>query len=443
MSNSAENENEKERDEDIKKAALEYHSVGRKGKIEVVPTKPCLTQWDLSLAYSPGVAEPCMEIYRDPDLVYEYTNKGNLVGVVSNGTAVLGLGKIGALAGKPVMEGKSVLFKRFAGIDAFDIELNTEDPDEIIKTVKYLEPTFGGINLEDIKAPECFYIEDELRKQTDIPVFHDDQHGTAIISGAGLLNACELVGKDISELRMTFNGAGASAIACAEFFIQLGAKRDNITMCDSRGVIYKGREAGMNPQKEKFAVDTSARTLQEAMKGADVFVGLSEGGMVTQEMVKSMADKPIIFAMANPDPEISYPDAKAARKDVIMATGRSDYPNQVNNVLGFPFIFRGALDVRAKAINEEMKVAAAYSLAALAKTGADENVAKAYGKKHFEFGPDYIVPSPFDPRVLVWESVAVAQAAMHTGASRIRIDIEEYRESLSRKVEEKLKRWSA
>ncbi len=445
MSNSAENENEneKERDEDIKKAALEYHSVGRKGKIEVVPTKPCLTQWDLSLAYSPGVAEPCMEIYRDPDLAYEYTNKGNLVGVVSNGTAVLGLGKIGALAGKPVMEGKSVLFKRFAGIDAFDIELNTEDPDEIIKTVKYLEPTFGGINLEDIKAPECFYIEDELRKQTDIPIFHDDQHGTAIISGAGLLNACELVGKDISELVMAFNGAGASAIACAEFFIQLGAKRDNIIMCDSRGVIYKGREAGMNPQKEKFAVDTSARTLQDAMKGADVFVGLSEGGMVTQEMVKTMADKPIIFAMANPDPEISYPEAKAARKDVIMATGRSDYPNQVNNVLGFPFIFRGALDVRAKAINEEMKVAAAYSLAALAKTGADENVAKAYGKKHFEFGPDYIVPSPFDPRVLVWESVAVAQAAMHTGASRIRIDIEEYRESLSRKVDEKLKRWSA
>ncbi len=444
MSNSAENENEneKERDKDIKHAALEYHRVGRKGKIEVVPTKPCLTQWDLSLAYSPGVAEPCMEIYRDPDLAYEYTNKGNLVGVVSNGTAVLGLGKIGALAGKPVMEGKSVLFKRFAGIDAFDIELNTEDPDEIIKTVKYLEPTFGGINLEDIKAPECFYIEDELRKQTDIPVFHDDQHGTAIISGAGLLNACELVGKDLSELRMTFNGAGASAIACAEFFILLGAKRENIIMCDSRGVIYKDRGAGMNPQKERFAVDTSARTLEDAMKGADAFVGLSEGGMVTQAMVKSMADKPIIFAMANPDPEISYPDAKAARKDVIMATGRSDYPNQVNNVLGFPFIFRGALDVRAKAINEEMKVAAAHSLADLAKTGADENVAKAYGKKNFEFGPEYIVPSPFDPRVLVWESVAVAETAMSTGASRIQIDIEEYRESLSRKVDEKLKRWS-
>jgi len=431
-----------DKEKEMKQAALDYHSVGRKGKLEVVPTKPCLTQWDLSLAYSPGVAEPCMEIYRDPHLAYEYTNKGNLVGVITNGTAVLGLGKIGALAGKPVMEGKSVLFKRFAGIDAFDIELNTDDPEEIIKTVKYLEPTFGGINLEDIKAPECFYIEDELRKQMDIPVFHDDQHGTAIISGAGLLNACELVKKEISELRMTFNGAGASAIACAEFFIHLGAKRDNMMMCDSRGVIYKGREANMNPQKEKFAVDTNARTLEDAMKGADVFVGLSTGGAVTKEMVKSMADRPIIFAMANPDPEISYPDAKAARKDVIMATGRSDYPNQVNNVLGFPFIFRGALDVRAKAINEEMKVAAAYSLAKLAKKGADESVAKAYGKKRFDFGPEYIVPSPFDPSVLVWESVAVAEAAMHTGASRIKIDIEEYREQLNRKVEEKLKRWS-
>lgn len=431
-----------DKEKEMKQAALDYHSVGRKGKLEVVPTKPCLTQWDLSLAYSPGVAEPCMEIYRDPHLAYEYTNKGNLVGVITNGTAVLGLGKIGALAGKPVMEGKSVLFKRFAGIDAFDIELNTDDPEEIIKTVKYLEPTFGGINLEDIKAPECFHIEDELRKQMDIPVFHDDQHGTAIISGAGLLNACELVKKEISELRMTFNGAGASAIACAEFFIHLGAKRDNMIMCDSRGVIYKGREANMNPQKEKFAVDTNARTLEDAMKGADVFVGLSTGGAVTKEMVKSMADKPIIFAMANPDPEISYPDAKSARKDLIMATGRSDYPNQVNNVLGFPFIFRGALDVRAKAINEEMKVAAAYSLAKLAKKGADESVAKAYGKKRFDFGPEYIVPSPFDPSVLVWESVAVAEAAMHTGASRIKIDIEEYREQLNRKVEEKLKRWS-
>ncbi len=430
-----------DKEKDMKKAALEYHSMGRKGKIEVVPTKPCLTQWDLSLAYSPGVAEPCNEIEANPDLVYEYTNKGNLVGVISNGTAVLGLGNIGALAAKPVMEGKSVLFKRFAGIDAFDIEINTEDPDEVIKTVKYLEPTFGGINLEDIKAPECFYIEEELKKQTDIPVFHDDQHGTAIISGAGLLNACELVGKDISELMMTFNGAGASAIACAEFFISLGAKRENIIMCDSRGVIYKGRKENMNPRKQRFAVKTKSRTLKDAIKGADAFVGLSNGGAVTKGMVKSMAKKPIIFAMANPDPEISYPDAVSARKDVIMATGRSDYPNQVNNVLGFPFIFRGALDVRAKAINEAMKVAAAYSLADLAKEGADEEVARAYGKTSFEFGPEYIVPKPFDPRVLVYESVAVAEAAMQTGVSRIHIDIDDYRAKLERKVDEKLKRW--
>lgn len=436
MSNPADNEKE------MKQAALDYHSIGQKGKIEVVPTKPCLTQWDLSLAYSPGVAAPCLEIHEDPNKVYEYTNKGNLVGVVSNGTAVLGLGNIGALAGKPVMEGKSVLFKRFAGIDAFDIEISATDPDEIIKTVKYLEPTFGGINLEDIKAPECFYIEQELKKQTDIPIFHDDQHGTAIISGAGLLNACEIVGKDMSDLVIVFNGAGASAIACAEFFITLGAKREHIIMCDSRGVIFKGRSENMNAQKETFAVDTSARTLEDAMKGADVFAGLSSGGAVNQDMVKSMADKPIIFAMANPDPEISYPDAIAARNDVIMATGRSDYPNQVNNVLGFPFIFRGALDVRAKAINEEMKVAAAYSLANLAKQGADENVAKAYGEKSFEFGPEYIVPKPFDPRVLVWESVAVAEAAMKTGVSRIEIDIDQYREKLEKKVQEKLKRWS-
>ena len=434
--------NPADKDKDIKQAALEYHSIGQKGKIEVVPTKPCLTQWDLSLAYSPGVAEPCLEIYKNPHDVYEYTNKGNLVGVVSNGTAVLGLGNIGALAGKPVMEGKSVLFKRFAGIDAFDIEISATDPDEVVKTVKYLEPTFGGINLEDIKAPECFYIEQELKKQTDIPIFHDDQHGTAIISGAGLLNACEIVDKDIRELRIVFNGAGASAIACAEFFITLGAKRENIIMCDSRGVIYKGREDNMNPQKESFAVDTSARKLKDVMKGADVFAGLSSGGAVNQDMVKSMANKPIIFAMANPDPEISYPDAVAARNDVIMATGRSDYPNQVNNVLGFPFIFRGALDVRARAINEEMKVAAAYSLANLAKQGADENVAKAYGEKSFEFGPEYIVPKPFDPRVLVWESVAVAEAAMKTGVSRIEINIDQYREKLEKKVQEKLKRWS-
>ncbi len=418
----------------IKKAALDYHSMGRKGKIEVIPTKPCVTQWDLSLAYSPGVAEPCREIEKNPDSVYEYTNKGNLIAVVTNGTAVLGLGDIGSLAGKPVMEGKSVLFKRFADIDAFDIELDTHDSDEIIKAVKLLEPTFGGINLEDIKAPECFYIEQELKKQLDIPVFHDDQHGTAIISGAGLLNACEVVGKDISKVRIVFSGAGASAISCAEFFILLGAMRENIIMCDSRGVIYKGREQGMTPQKERLAVDTSKRTLAEAMKGADVFVGLSVAGMVTKEMVKSMGDKPIIFAMANPDPEISYEDAKSVRSDLIMATGRSDYPNQINNVLGFPFIFRGALDVRARAINEEMKIAAAYSLADLAKRGADDSVAKAYGQKYFKFGPEYIIPKPFDPRVLIWESAAVAKAAIETGDARIKIDIEEYKERLERRL---------
>lgn len=417
-----------------KQTALEYHSRERTGKIEIVPTKPCITQRDLSLAYTPGVAEPCREIERNPDLVYKYTAKGNLVAVVTNGTAVLGLGDIGPLAGKPVMEGKSVLFKRFADIDAFDIELDTHDPDEVIKAVKLLEPTFGGINLEDIKAPECFYIEDELKKQLDIPVFHDDQHGTAIISGAGLLNACELVGKDISEVRIVFNGAGASGIACAEFYILLGAKRENIIMCDSIGVIYKGREKGMNPQKERFAVDTNVRTLADAMKGADVFVGLSVGGAVTKEMIKSMADKPIVFAMANPDPEITYEDAKAARSDVIMATGRSDYPNQVNNVLGFPFIFRGALDVRARAINEDMKIAAARALADLAKRGAGDSVAKAYGQTYFKFGPEYIIPKPFDPRVLVWESAAVAEAAMRTGDARIKIDIEEYKERLENRL---------
>lgn len=413
-----------------KQAALEYHSRDRKGKIEVAPTKPCKTQGDLSLAYTPGVAEPCREIEKNPDLAYKYTAKGNLVAVVTNGTAVLGLGDIGPLAGKPVMEGKSVLFKQFADIDAFDIELDTHDPDEVIKVVKLLEPTFGGINLEDIKAPECFYIEDELKKQLDIPVFHDDQHGTAIISGAGLLNACELVGKDMSEVRIIFNGAGASGIACAEFYILLGAKRENIIMCDSIGVIYKGRGRGMNPQKERFAVNSNMRTLEDAVKGADVLVGLSVGGAVTQEMIKSMGDKPIVFAMANPDPEITYEDAKAARSDIIMATGRSDYPNQVNNVLGFPFIFRGALDVRARAINEDMKIAAAHALADLAKRGAGDSVAKAYGQTYFKFGPEYIIPKPFDPRVLVWESAAVAEAAMKTGDARIKIDIEEYKEKL-------------
>lgn len=422
----------------MKEAALEYHRSGRKGKLEVLPTKPCDTAWELSLAYSPGVAEPCREIDKDEDLSYEYTNRGNLVAVASNGTAILGLGNLGALAGKPVMEGKGVLFKKFADVDAYDIEIDTDDPDEFIKTVKYLEPTFGGINLEDIKAPECFYIEDKLKEEMDIPVFHDDQHGTAIISGAGLLNACEITGKKMSELKMAFNGAGASAIACAEFFISLGAKRENIIMCDSRGVIYEGRGAGLNPQKERFLVETDKRTIGDALVGADVFVGLSNGGAINQQDVKNMAKNPIIFAMANPDPEILPVEAKEARNDVITATGRSDFANQVNNVLGFPFIFRGALDVRATKINDEMKVAAAYSLAALAKEPVPDKVAKAYGDQKFEFGPDYIVPKPFDPRVLVWESSAVAQAAMETGVSRIKIDLDDYKKSLEDKIKELL-----
>lgn len=420
----------------MKEAALEYHRSGRKGKLEVLPTKPCDTAWELSLAYSPGVAEPCREIDKDEDLSYEYTNRGNLVAVASNGTAILGLGNLGALAGKPVMEGKGVLFKKFADVDAYDIEIDTDDPDEFIKTVKYLEPTFGGINLEDIKAPECFYIEDKLKEEMDIPVFHDDQHGTAIISGAGLLNACEITGKKMSELKMAFNGAGASAIACAEFFIALGAKRENIIMCDSRGVIYEGRNAGLNPQKERFLVETDKRTIGDALVGADVFVGLSNGGAINQEDVKNMAKNPIIFAMANPDPEILPVEAKEARSDVITATGRSDFANQVNNVLGFPFIFRGALDVRATKINDEMKVAAAYSLAALAKEPVPDKVAKAYGDQKFKFGPDYIVPKPFDPRVLVWESAAVAQAAMETGVSRIKIDLDSYKKSLEDKIKD-------
>ena len=421
-------------DKEMKEAALEYHRSGRKGKLEVVPTKPCDTAWELSLAYSPGVAEPCREIDKDKDLSYEYTNRGNLVAVASNGTAILGLGNLGALAGKPVMEGKGVLFKKFADVDAYDIEIATEDPDEFIKTVKYLEPTFGGINLEDIKAPECFYIEDRLKEEMDIPVFHDDQHGTAIISGAGLLNACEISGKKMSDLKMAFNGAGASAIACAEFFITLGAKRENMIMCDSRGVIYEGRKEGLNPQKERFLVETDRRTIADALVGADVFVGLSNGGAITQQDVKNMAKDPIIFAMANPDPEILPDEAREARSDVITATGRSDFANQVNNVLGFPFIFRGALDVRATKINDEMKVAAAYSLAALAKEPVPEKVAKAYGNEKFEFGPDYIVPKPFDPRVLVWESAAVAEAAMKTGVSRITIEMDSYRKSLEEKI---------
>ncbi len=419
----------------LKQEALEYHRKGRYGKIEVVPSKPCQTQHDLSLAYTPGVAEPCREIYANPDDAYLYTAKGNLVAVISNGTAVLGLGDIGALAGKPVMEGKGVLFKRFADIDVFDIELDSHDPDEIIKAVKMLEPTFGGINLEDIKAPECFYIEETLKSIMNIPVFHDDQHGTAIISGAALLNALELVGKKIESVKVVISGAGAAGIACAKHYEQLGVRHENIILTDTKGVVFKGRKEGMNPYKEYFAVETEARTLADAMKGADVFCGVSVKGIVSKEMVRAMADKPIVFAMANPDPEITYDDATSARDDIIMATGRSDFPNQVNNVLGFPFIFRGALDVRARAINEAMKVAATYALAALAKVDVPDSVIRAYGGRKIEFGKEYIIPKPFDHRVLLWEATAVAKAAMESGLARMPIkDFEAYRDSLEARL---------
>ena len=417
----------------IKKSeALAYHFGSHPGKIEVSPTKPCLTQRDLSLAYTPGVAEPCLEIQKEPGDAFKYTAKGNLVAVVSNGTAVLGLGNIGALAGKPVMEGKGVLFKRFAGVDVFDLEVNSTNPEDVIKVCQLLEPTFGGINLEDIKAPECFYIEETLKKTMQIPVFHDDQHGTAIISGAALLNALELVGKPIDQIRMVVNGSGAAGIACAEHYVRLGVKRENITLADTKGVIHEGRTEGMNPYKARFAHKTESRTLADAVKGADVLVGLSVKGAFTPEMLRSMAARPIVFAMANPDPEITYDDALAARKDVIMATGRSDYPNQVNNVLGFPFIFRGALDVHATAINEEMKLAATRALASLAKEDVPDSVCHAYGVDRIRFGPEYIIPKPFDPRVLVWEASAVARAAMETGVARTPVDLTEYRERLER-----------
>ncbi len=417
-----------------KQQALDYHSKGKPGKIEVTSTKPCQTQLDLSLAYTPGVAQPCLEIHKNPADVYKYTAKGNLVAVVSNGTAVLGLGNIGAAAGKPVMEGKGVLFKRFADIDVFDIELNTENPDEIIKCCQLLEPTLGGINLEDIKAPECFYIEETLKSTMNIPVFHDDQHGTAIISGAALLNAVELVKKDISKIRVVFSGAGAAGIACAKLYCSLGVDPANILMIDSKGVIYEGRGDNFNKYKQQFVRKTDRHTLAEALKDADVFVGVSVANAVTQDMVKSMANDPIIFAMANPDPEITYPDAVAARKDVIMATGRSDYPNQVNNVLGFPFIFRGALDTQATAINEEMKIAAVHALATLAKEDVPDEVARAYGVERFKFGRDYIIPKPFDRRVLIWEASAIAAAAMKTGVARKQVDIEDYKRQLGMRI---------
>jgi malate dehydrogenase (oxaloacetate-decarboxylating)(NADP+) len=414
--------------------ALEYHEKPAPGKVSTVPTKPCRTQRDLSLAYTPGVAVPCLEIQRDPSLAYKYTSKGNLVAVVSNGTAVLGLGNIGALAGKPVMEGKGVLFKRFADIDVFDIELATEDPDEIVRTCQLLEPTFGGINLEDIKAPECFYIEEQLRKTMRIPVIHDDQHGTAIISGAALLNALELVDKAIDRGRIVFSGAGAAALATAAHYVRLGARTENIIMSDMHGVVYKGRTEGMNPYMARFASETSARTLTEALRDADVFVGLSAGNIVKPEMLRGMAENPIIFAMANPDPEIPYDQAVEARPDAIVATGRSDFPNQVNNVLGFPFIFRGALDVRATAINDEMKLAATRALARLAKEDVPDSVRRAYGVNYIEFGRRYILPKPFDPRVLINEAAAVAQAAMDSGVAQVPVDIEEYKDQLDRRL---------
>jgi len=414
-----------------KQDALDYHTMGgRPGKIEVKATKPMATQRELSLAYSPGVADPCLEIEKNPDDAFLYTAKGNLVAVVSNGTATLGLGDIGALACKPVMEGKGVLFKRFAGIDVFDIELDTHDPQEIIRTCQLLEPTFGGINLEDIKAPECFEIETTLKETMEIPVFHDDQHGTAIIGAAGLVNALELVGKKPEDVRVVFSGAGASAISSARHFMRLGVKHENMMMCDSKGVIYKGRTEGMNKYKEEWAVETEARTLVDAMNGADVFVGLSVAGMVKKEMVASMAENPIIFALANPVPEILPEEVAAVRSDAIMATGRSDYPNQVNNVLGFPFIFRGALDVRARSVTPNMMVAATQALAELARQEVPESVIMAYGGDHIEFGREYIIPKPFDPRVLFYVAPAVAKAAMDDGVSRIELNLDEYRDRL-------------
>jgi malate dehydrogenase (oxaloacetate-decarboxylating)(NADP+) len=419
---------------DRKQAALEYHRQDRPGKLKIVATKPMETQGDLSLAYSPGVAHPVLEIAAQPSFAYDYTAKGNLVAVISNGTAILGLGDRGALASKPVMEGKAVLFKRFADVDVFDIEVDSKDAKEVVRFVQMIAPTFGGVNLEDIKAPECFYIEQELQRTVDIPVFHDDQHGTAIISGAGLLNALELVGKKIRDAKIVINGAGAAGIACAEFYVALGADKENIILCDTRGVIYEGRLEGMNEYKLPWANETDVRTLEDAMRGSDVFIGLSIADCVTREMLQGMADTPIIFAMANPDPEITYEEARAARPDIIFGTGRSDYPNQVNNVLGFPFIFRGALDVHARQINMEMKIAAAKALAALAKEDVPDSVLRAYGLDTLRFGPDYVIPKPLDPRVLMWVAPAVARAAMDSGVARRQIDLVAYEDDLAARL---------
>lgn len=410
--------------------ALEYHSSFPAGKLCITPTKPAITQKDLSLAYTPGVAAPCLEIHRDPHNVYKYTNKGNFVAVISNGTAVLGLGNIGALAGKPVMEGKGLLFKVLSGIDAIDIEVNSTDIDDFCKTVKNISPSFGGINLEDIKAPECFVIEEKLKKELDIPIMHDDQHGTAIISSAALINSLKIAGKKIEDIRLVVNGAGAAAIASANLYLKLGLRRENIIMCDSKGVVRTDR-TDLNQYKRAFATNIDIHSIEEAMKGSDVFAGFSKGGVLTQDMVRSMAKSPIIMAMANPDPEITYEDAKTARPDVIVCTGRSDYPNQVNNVLGFPYIFRGALDTRAKEINDEMKIAAAQAIADLAMEPIPQNVLKAYGLENMTFGPDYIIPKPLDGRLLEKVSVAVAKAAVDSGVAKETIsDWNAYRHNL-------------
>ena len=412
--------------------ALDYHKIGKPGKVETIPTKPYSSQSDLSLAYSPGVAYPCLEIQENPQDAYEYTSKGNLVAVISNGTAVLGLGDIGALAGKPVMEGKALLFKIFGGLDCFDIEIDEKDPEKFIQAVKAISPTFGGINLEDIKAPECFEIERRLKEECDIPVMHDDQHGTAIISGAGLLNALDIQGKKIEEIKLVVNGAGAAAVSCTRLYMALGVKKENITMCDSKGVITTARQ-DLNSQKREFATDRNITTLAEAMKDADVFLGLSVKDVVTTEMLMSMAKNPIVFALANPDPEIEYDKAVSSRKDLIFATGRSDYPNQINNVLGFPYIFRGALDCGATTINEEMKLAAVKAIAALAKETVPSVVNKAYNMTDLKYGPDYILPKALDPRLITWVSPAVARAAMESGVAKRPIeDWEAYEEKLKR-----------
>ena len=420
--------------EDLKTRALRYHEEGRPGKVSVVPSKPCATADDLSLAYTPGVAQAVLAIDNNKDDAYRYTSKGNLVAVISNGTAILGLGDRGALASKPVMEGKGVLFKRFADIDVFDVEVNEKDPDKFIDIVAAISPTFGGINLEDIKGPECFYIENELKKRCDIPVFHDDQHGTAIIASAALINGAEIVGKKLEDMKVVFSGAGAAGCSCAKMFLSMGIKKENLIMTDIDGVIYKGRP-GLNPVHESLAADTPFRTLKEAIVGADVFMGVSAKGVLKPEMLQSMAKDPIVFAMANPDPEITYEEAKSVRNDVIMGTGRSDYPNQINNILGFPFIFRGALDVRATEITENMKKAAALALARLTKEAVPEEVKKAYGGQDFSFGRNYIVPKPFDPRVIEWEAVAVAKAAVEDGVALSPItDWDEYRETLKKRM---------